>query len=1513
MLLSQLAIGQCQISITSATPTACDDNGTPSDPSDDIFSVILNASVVDGGASNSFEVTTDGFPLVTFTYGVGGSINNLPANGSLIEIVLTDSDDPTCSTSIEFSQSSCSDECELIITEASTGLCNDNGTPSDSSDDTFSIIVNASALNPGPQEEFIVSDGLSTYGPFPYNAGGIIPGLSADASVITFTFSDANDNGCASMISASQSPCSDECEIIINQAIAGLCDNNGTPADPTDDTFTAIINVSAINGFGTFSVQTNTGMNFSNLPYDVDNQLVGLPANSAQILITVTDDEPNPPTCQEQITIQQSSCSNDCELTITQLNIGPCNNNGTANNPSDDIYNVTFNISAVNSGLTGQYIVNDGVNTFGPFDYGVEEVLANLPTSEPGILLTFTDLDNPNCSTSAFVDQAPCSLMCEIIINEAILSNCDDNGTPNDPVDDTFNLSFNVSVNDPQSNTLNVTSSFGLSYSPQNFDTDITITAPTYGQDEIVFYFWDSNAFFNCVDSVVLTVPCQSNCIDHTTEITHVSACGTADATIDIIISSGVAPFTFDWNDLPGNDDPEDRSNLSTGDYSLTIQDSDGCTEIQNFTIFCPPQIENIWIDEVFCFDECNGEANIVLPSQGGPFIVEWPNGMMGPNANGLCPGIYSVTITNPVNQSTIETVSIDVAPQMSLTISSTAVSCMEDGSATAIVSGGTPAYVYLWSPSDETTSTINDLVEGVYTVTVVDANGCTAVASTIIDSPFDLSISSTDSDCDNNTGTATLNISGDVVNPIVEWSNGADTQTITDLEPGGYSVTVTNADDGCFTHENIIVAYDPACFSTISGYVYNDDMLQTCNPNDVSSGFANVMVQLDNGDITFTNADGYYEFEVFPGTYTISLQLSTLQYEFVCADPITVTIASTGEINANNNFFLKYGDYTDLDIKVVKGNARPGFEQWVRVCAMNHGDAPMNGTVTMVHDAIQTFVDASPAQSTYDIGTQTIVWEFTNLQPGQIFVYYAYLYLAPTVEIGTELNFTFNIDPVEFDDLPENNMEVCTEFVTGSYDPNDKNVSPMGEESVGYIDPDVKELTYTIRFQNTGNDTAFTVVLLDTLDANLNLSTIVPLPSEDDYQLKVLADNVLEFTFENILLPDSTTNEPESHGFVMFRIGLNDDLPHGTEIRNSAAIYFDYNQPIVTNETLNTVRWPDPVWPGNANDNTHANHFDLLHIGLGFNQTGPARPDATSDWVEQYALDWEFATPVSLVNYKHADCDGNGVVDVNDIAVLENNWGEENGPVEEELYSPDEGADFELYLELESLTAGQAVSVPVMLGTADLPANDIYGLAFSISYDSSLIQPGSVNLIFDNSWLGTLDIDLHAIQNDSYEEQTIYAAMTRSDGVDLDGQGQIARLEFIIQDDILLLNSEDKTIVDLMFEIEHVKMIDAQENMIPINYGSSIAEISTAVKDYISQNEINLFPNPAKDELFFKSTSFQSVAMKIYDLNGVLIANFLDFNLTKKMDISFLKNGIYIFEIETEKGLWQDKLLILD
>jgi hypothetical protein len=145
---------------------------------------------------------------------------------------------------------------------------------------------------------------------------------------------------------------------------------------------------------------------------------------------------------------------------------------------------------------------------------------------------------------------------------------------------------------------------------------------------------------------------------------------------------------------------------------------------------------------------------------------------------------------------------------------------------------------------------------------------------------------------------------------------------------------------------------------------------------------------------------------------------------------------------------------------------------------------------------------------------------------------------------------------------------------VSNSYDPNDKQAFPTGFDAPHNIFANT-EIEYMIRFQNTGTDTAFRVILLDTLSALLDPATFRPGASSHPYKFELTDSGVLRFTFQPIALPHNGVNEAGSNGFVTFRIAQKRDNPVGALIENRAGIYFDFNLPVITNTVFHTVHAP--------------------------------------------------------------------------------------------------------------------------------------------------------------------------------------------------------------------------------------------------------------------------------------------------------------------------------------------------
>ncbi|MFK7784229.1 MAG: T9SS type A sorting domain-containing protein, partial [Crocinitomicaceae bacterium] len=259
-----------------------------------------------------------------------------------------------------------------------------------------------------------------------------------------------------------------------------------------------------------------------------------------------------------------------------------------------------------------------------------------------------------------------------------------------------------------------------------------------------------------------------------------------------------------------------------------------------------------------------------------------------------------------------------------------------------------------------------------------------------------------------------------------------------------------------------------------------------------------------------------------------------------------------------------------DLTAHVIAGTFRPGFDVNVSLDAFNSGCVPISGEVNLILDSLVSFVSSIPTPSS--ISGDTLTWNFPQLYfDSAHFTPQLTLNTSVSAQIGDSITLEASINPTLNDANSSDNNKTYVHPVLNGYDPNDKQVYPLGKCDEKYIEYD-ESLTYTVRFQNTGNSEAINIAIIDSLDTTLDISSVQLLAASHEVLMKGLSQNVLKFEFDSILLPDSLSNEPLSHGYVIFKINPAPNVPHSTIIENKVEIYFDFNPPIITNTTWNTL-----------------------------------------------------------------------------------------------------------------------------------------------------------------------------------------------------------------------------------------------------------------------------------------------------------------------------------------------------
>ncbi|WP_341216319.1 T9SS type A sorting domain-containing protein [uncultured Wocania sp.] len=353
---------------------------------------------------------------------------------------------------------------------------------------------------------------------------------------------------------------------------------------------------------------------------------------------------------------------------------------------------------------------------------------------------------------------------------------------------------------------------------------------------------------------------------------------------------------------------------------------------------------------------------------------------------------------------------------------------------------------------------------------------------------------------------------------------------------------------------------------NTISGTIQLDKNNDGCDINDFV--VSNVMVVSNNGTnsfSTFTQNDGSYNVYTNAGNFTTSI--SSVLPNYYNINPISFISNFPALGNSNMVDFCLETNQTvnDVNISILPiTQARPGFDTTYQLVFHNVGTTQLSGAIVLEFDNSKlSFLTASETISSQT--TNSFTFNYSGLNPFEtrtINLDFNVL-VPPTTNIGDILSFTATINPISGDNTENDNVFTLNQTVIGSYDPNDIQVLE-GDQIL--IDDADEYLHYIIRFQNTGTASAINVKVNNILDANLDWTTMQLESSSHTNRVEIKDGNQVSFIFNGIYLPDSTTDEPNSHGFIAYKIKPKSDVIVGDIMPNQADIFFDFNPAIVTN-----------------------------------------------------------------------------------------------------------------------------------------------------------------------------------------------------------------------------------------------------------------------------------------------------------------------------------------------------------
>lgn len=323
-----------------------------------------------------------------------------------------------------------------------------------------------------------------------------------------------------------------------------------------------------------------------------------------------------------------------------------------------------------------------------------------------------------------------------------------------------------------------------------------------------------------------------------------------------------------------------------------------------------------------------------------------------------------------------------------------------------------------------------------------------------------------------------------------------------------------------------------------------------------------------------YGNANGDYSFWANPGTYDLSITPPT--YYTLCAgatNPQSVTLVNAGSTVFTDFSVTPVGNVNDLKIDLTAFNIPiPNQNATYRIHYQNVGTVAQNADIVFDYAGYPLTYTSATVTPSGNVGN-TLSWNLPNLAPLQSGDIDVTFWVDSLAQLGYTYTMVGNILSAANDSTPLNNTDTLTPTVLTSYDPNFKEVSV---EKIEFTQlSTIAPLKYTVHFQNTGTAPAIKVVVRDTLDNNLDISTLQMLTYSHaaEFSLNVVNGyQILTITYNNIQLPDSGTNELASHGFFKYEVKAKTNLNIGDFIRNRASIYFDFNAPVLTNTTETQV-----------------------------------------------------------------------------------------------------------------------------------------------------------------------------------------------------------------------------------------------------------------------------------------------------------------------------------------------------
>ncbi|MFN8298849.1 MAG: PKD domain-containing protein [Chitinophagales bacterium] len=575
----------------------------------------------------------------------------------------------------------------------------------------------------------------------------------------------------------------------------------------------------------------------------------------------------------------------------------------------------------------------------------------------------------------------------------------------------------------------------------------------------------------------------------------------------------------------------------------------------------------SVYDDSTFACIGANRHYQAYVNSGSAPYTYIWSDNTTQSGACEMAPGQNLCVTVTDANGCTGTACNNNNGCQLGLSISTNSPCAGPLPGLIASVTGGVAPITYMWSNGVNTDVNCN-LSNGTYCLSVVDANGCLGYDCYTINGPGNCSFyAQAQSPAGGQVYSFTSTWDSAYSPILVTWNFGDGSQGTGDI--------ITHAFTNCgYYTVNMSIYYSNGDSCNYTDYVYACDSSLNNIPGCQAAFYA--YIDSNSNGFQFIDYSAYNPvswFWDFGDGSSSTLQNPTHTYNSQGSWTVCLTTTDGNGCSSSTCQLVSNIPVQDLSAYLFhQTTVTPGFPVWVFLDYYNTGTILMNGTVTYRYPAGTTVTATSLTPASHDVANRLLTFNFSNLLPSSADYIYVELLADNNLTLGSIVEDTVWVAPLAGDINPADNMSFINDSVVGSWDPNDKAVSPKGLGERGDVPVNTTDLSYRIRFQNTGSAPAQNVLVTDVLNNNIDLTTVQVVNATHEYTWQIIG-NTLQVSFANINLPDSGSNYAASQGAILVHAKLKPNLTPGTEIQNTAAIYFDFNDPVITNTVTTTLK----------------------------------------------------------------------------------------------------------------------------------------------------------------------------------------------------------------------------------------------------------------------------------------------------------------------------------------------------